>query len=55
MAKLGQLYLQFTFVSAGALGEDIQDQTGTVNHTTFAQTLKVAFLSRRQGMVKDDD
>ena len=46
MAQLGQLDLQLTFMRAGALGKNIQDETSTVNDSAFAQALQITFLRR---------
>jgi hypothetical protein len=54
MAQLGQFDLQLAFVSAGALGEDIEDKAGPVHDPALEQTLQVALLGRGQGMVEDD-
>ncbi len=40
-------------MGARALGEDIQNQTGTIQHATFERSLEVALLARRQGVIED--
>ncbi len=54
MAQLGQFDLQLAFVSAGALGEDIEDKACSVHDPALEQTLQVALLGGGQGMVEDD-
>ena len=54
MIQLGQLDLQLPFMGTSALGEDIEDQTGAVDHPTFQLAFEVAFLAGRQDMVEDD-
>ena len=47
VAQLRELYLQFTFVGARALGEDIKDQSGTVNYPALTQRFQITLLRRR--------
>ncbi len=54
MIELSQLDLQLAFVGACALGEDIEDKTGTVEHTALERTFEVALLARCQGVIEDD-
>src|SRR5690606_711987 len=54
VVQLGQLDLQLALMGPGTLGENIQDQTGTVDDTAFQLTLEVALLARCQHMVEDD-
>ncbi len=54
MLQLCKLDLQLTLMRACALGEDIQDQTGPVNHATLQLTLQVALLTGRQSVIEDD-
>ena len=53
VAQLGQFDLEFALERACPLGEDVQDQPGTVDHPTLQQTLQIALLGRREGMVED--
>jgi hypothetical protein len=52
--QLGQLDLQLALVSTRALGEDIQDQPGTIQHAALEHALEVALLAGREGVVEDD-
>src|SRR5690606_5959896 len=54
VVQLGQFDLQLALMGTGALGENIQDQTGTVDDAAFQLTLEVALLARCQHMVEDD-
>ena len=54
MLQLGQLHLQLAFEAARALGEDVQDQPGAVEHAALEELLQVAFLARAQRMVDQD-
>lgn len=54
MIELSQLDLQLAFMSARTLGEDIEDQPGTIEHTTLEGALEVALLARCQGVIEDD-
>ncbi|MNV68397.1 hypothetical protein D3C71_1612420 [compost metagenome] len=54
VAQLRQFHLQLAFVAARTLGEDIQDQPGTVDHAPLQEPLQVALLPRRQRMVDQD-
>ncbi len=49
--ELGQFDLQLALVTAGALGENVQDQAGTVDHAAAQDALQVALLDRAQGVV----
>src|SRR5690606_32463740 len=46
--------LQLAFVSPRALREDIQNQAGAIEHAALEGALQVALLTRREGMVEDD-
>ncbi|MNF58916.1 hypothetical protein D3C84_404930 [compost metagenome] len=52
--ELGQFDLQLAFMGTGALGEDIEDQTGTVEHPTLEGALEVALLAGCEGVIEDD-
>src|SRR5690606_4056514 len=54
MIELGQLDLQLALVGTGALGEDIQNQTGTVDHPALQFALQVTLLAGGQHVVEDD-
>ncbi len=51
MLELGQFHLQLAFVAAGALGEDVQDQAGAIQHAAFQEFLQVALLAGRKRIV----
>ncbi len=51
MAQLRQFHLQLAFMAVRALGENVQDQPGAVDHAPLQEPLQVAFLHRGQGMV----
>jgi hypothetical protein len=51
--KLGQFDLQLAFMGTRALGEDIENQTGTVEHATLENTFEVAFLTGREGVIEN--
>ena len=48
---LGQLHLQLAFEGAGALGEDVQDEAGAIQHPAAQELLQVAFLAGAEGVV----
>ena len=52
--ELGQLDLELALEGARALGEDVEDQAGTVDHPALQQAFQVAFLGRAERMVEDD-
>ncbi len=54
MLKLCQFHLQLTFMAAGSLPEDIENQPGSVNYPNLQCILKVALLGRGQGMIEND-
>jgi len=53
--ELCQLYLQLTFVSPGALGEDVENHTCTIEHPALEFMLNVSFLTRTQRMIEQYD
>ena len=53
--ELGQFDLQLAFMRARALGEDVEDQSGAVDHAALGQLLEVALLYRRQGVIDEDE
>ena len=48
VAQLRQFHLQLAFVAARALGEDVQDQAGAVQHAALQEFLQIAFLAGRE-------
>ena len=52
MLELSEFDLEFTFVGTGSLGENIQNQTGTVENATLKFALNISLLAWRQRMVK---
>jgi hypothetical protein len=55
MLHLGQFHLQFAFVGAGTLGEDIENESGAIQHAAFELLFQVAFLAGRQWMVEENN
>ena len=51
MPQLGKLDLQLAFMAVRTLGEDVQDQPGTINDPAFQVALQVALLHRAELMV----
>lgn len=51
--KLGQFDLQLAFMGTRPLGEDIEDQPGTVKHATLEHTFKVTLLTGREGVIEN--
>src|SRR6266851_3918608 len=54
MMQLRRLHLQAAFLGAGALGEDVQDQLGAVDHLDVELFLQVALLARGELFVEDE-
>jgi hypothetical protein len=52
---LGELDLELAFEAAGALREDVEDQTGAIENATLQERFQVAFLAGRQRMVENDE
>jgi len=52
--ELRQFDLQFAFVRACALREDVEDQSGAINDPTLRELLEVALLDRRQRVIDQD-
>ncbi len=52
MFELCQLNLQLALEAARALGENIQDQTRSVEHATAQRGFQIAFLAGRELMVE---
>ena len=53
--QLRQFHLQLALVGGGALGENVEDQAGAVQHPDLQALFQVALLGRRQRVVEDDD
>ncbi|RMU40499.1 hypothetical protein ALP29_05226 [Pseudomonas syringae pv. avii] len=51
--KLGQFDLELAFMGTGALGENVENQAGTVDHATLENTFEVTFLTGREGVIED--
>ena len=47
-----QLNLQLALVGTGALGKDIENQTGTIKHATLQLALDIAFLTGGKGVIE---
>ena len=54
MLELRQFDLQFADVTARALGKNIKDQAGAINHPAIQLSLQIAFLDRAKGMVEQN-
>jgi hypothetical protein len=52
MFQLGKLYLQLALVGAGPLGEDIEDDTGAVQHPAFQFPLNIPLLAGAEGVIE---
>ena len=52
--ELGQFDLQLAFVRSRALGEDVENQSGAIDHPAFGELLEIALLHRTQGVVDQD-
>ena len=52
MAELGQFNLQLTLEGLRALGKNIEDQAGTIEHPAFQLAFEVSLLGWRQGMIE---
>jgi len=55
MLQLRQLHLQLAFMSARALGKDIENQTGAIQHPALELTLQVPLLTGTEGMIEHDN
>ena len=53
VTQLRQLYLQLAFKAARALGENIQDQSGTIHNPALQERFQIALLTRRQAVIED--
>src|SRR5581483_436865 len=53
MLQLRELDLQFAFVRARALGEDVEDQSRAIEHAALQELLEIALLARRQLVIED--
>ncbi|MCY1186353.1 hypothetical protein D3C76_1251680 [compost metagenome] len=54
MFELGQFHLQLALMGTGALGEDVEDQSGAIEHAAFQRTLEVTLLTGGQSVIEDD-
>ncbi|MNZ63159.1 hypothetical protein D3C78_812990 [compost metagenome] len=54
VVKLGQFYLELAFMGAGALRENIENQTGAVDHATLEDPFEVTFLTGCEDVIEDD-
>jgi hypothetical protein len=54
MLHLGQLNLQLTFMTARALGKNLEDQPDSLNHLDAPELLQISLLNRRERVVKQD-
>jgi len=52
--ELSQLDLQLAFVGTCALGEDVENQPGAIQHATLEHALEVTFLTGREDMIEND-
>ena len=52
---LRQLDLEHALPARRMLGEDVQDQSGPVDHIDVKPLIQIALLGRRQLVVEDDD
>ena len=55
VAQLRHLDLQLPFKRAGALGKDIENEAGAVQHAAIDRALEVALLRRRERPIKQHD
>ena len=53
--QLGELNLQLALETAGPLRKNIQDQPGSVEHTTVERLLQVSFLAGTQWCTRNDE
>ena len=54
MLELREFDLQFAFLRARALGEDVEDQGGAIEDFALETFFKIAALRRREFVVKDN-
>ena len=55
MLQLRQFHLELALEAAGALREDVENQTVAVEHAPLDQLLEIALLAGRQGVVDQND
>ena len=55
MLHLGQFHLQFAFRTFRALGKNIENEIGTVNHPHADDFFDIANLNRRELMIEHDE
>ena len=53
MPELGEFNLEFAFIALRPLREDIEYQTGPVEHTNLQFLFQISFLARGQRVVED--
>src|SRR5262245_56788710 len=54
IGKMRQLDLQASFSRQGALAENLQNETGAIEHLRTPGLLQIALLDRAYGMIDDD-
>ena len=54
MLKLREFNLELAFAGAGALGEDVENERGAVEHLAFEDFLEIAALSGGKFIVEND-
>ena len=52
MLQLRQLDLQFTFIGTSALGKNIKNQSGSIQHPALQLFFQVTFLGGRKSVIK---
>src|SRR5690606_17627280 len=55
MLQLREFDLQLALEGSRSLGEDVEDQTGAIEHATAQMTLEIALLHRAQRMVEQHE
>ena len=51
--QLRELHLQLALMGAGTLGEDVEDQPGTIQHAAFELPLQIALLTGAQRVIEN--
>jgi hypothetical protein len=54
MLHLSQFNLQLTFMTARALGKNLEDQPDTLNHLDAPELFQISLLNRRERVVKQN-
>ncbi len=52
MLELRELHLKLAFEAPRALREDVENESGAIEHTAFEERLEVALLTRRERMIE---